>query len=643
MNPTFARITAALFLWAIALPASASDGARMAQVMAALEQRDFVLAEQLAGRIQGKIGQDIARWHRLRAGDGRWQEYADFLRRNADWPGLPLMRKKAEATLPEGLSADQLRAIFQDGQPQTGRGALLLASELRGDGANAVIERAWARLPLTQEEREAFQARYPAITRAGAAKRLDTMLWAGKPGQAEALLPFVSQDLSRLAAARIKLQRNEDGVDQAIKAVPAKLADDAGLAHDRFAWRMRKDYYDSAEDLLRARSTSAKALGQPEDWANRRRLLARRALREGRPRQAYNLASQHFLSGGSHYADLEWLAGYIALIHVKDPDRALRHFERFRLSVATPISLGRAGYWAGKAHETKGDLNAARAAYGFASAYQTSFYGQLATERARLPMDTRLGGSARLPGWKNKPFAATSPFKAALLLRAADEHQLMQRFLLHVQESLSTEESAALSGLALEIDRPFAALKIAKRTARAGVILPSAYYPVIPLAQSPRKVPPELALAIARQESELNPFAISPVGARGLMQLMPATAKRVSNDLGLEYSLVALTENPGYNSRLGTAYLAEMLDRYGGSVLLAAAAYNAGPTRVDRWIEEYGDPRARGVDTLWWIENIPFRETRNYVMRVLEALHVYRLRLGQKPQEIGLARRVGQR
>ncbi|MEO0915138.1 MAG: lytic transglycosylase domain-containing protein, partial [Pseudomonadota bacterium] len=269
------------------------------------------------------------------------------------------------------------------------------------------------------------------------------------------------------------------------------------------------------------------------------------------------------------------------------------------------------------------------------------FYGQLAAERAGLPMDTTMASKAALPGWKGRDFVASGPVRAAFLLREAGEHQLMQRFLLHVEERLDVENSAALASLSLALDRPFAALKIAKRQARKGVILPEAYYPVTELARQSGPVRPELAKAIARQESELNPFAISPAGARGLMQLMPATAKRVAADLDLPYELARLTSDPAYNSRLGTTYLAQMMQRYGNSVLLAAAAYNAGPHRVDRWIAEYGDPRRADVDTIWWIENIPFRETRNYVMRVLESLHVYRMRIDGAPRQIGLSRELG--
>jgi soluble lytic murein transglycosylase len=184
-----------------------------------------------------------------------------------------------------------------------------------------------------------------------------------------------------------------------------------------------------------------------------------------------------------------------------------------------------------------------------------------------------------------------------------------------------------VGALALDLGRPDAAVRTAKSAAAAGHVLMDIYYPVTDLADDAQGIEPALALAIARQESELNPEAVSPAGARGVMQLMPATAERVARDLGLRYDRGRLTRDPAYNARLGSAYMADMLARYGGAPILAAAAYNAGPHRVDDWLARFGDPR-RDVDPIDWIESIPFRETRNYVQRVMEGLHVYRARLG---------------
>ena len=160
--------------------------------------------------------------------------------------------------------------------------------------------------------------------------------------------------------------------------------------------------------------------------------------------------------------------------------------------------------------------------------------------------------------------------------------------------------------------------------------MPAAYFPLTDLATFAKSVPAEVALSIARRESELNPAAISPAGARGLMQVMPATARNVADDIGVDYDVEKLTDSWEYNATLGTAYLGGMFEKYNGSYILAFAAYNAGPNRVDEWIKTYGDPRTTDTDALQWIEHIPYRETRNYVMRVMESLHVYRARIAGK-------------
>ncbi|MEM6467426.1 MAG: lytic transglycosylase domain-containing protein, partial [Pseudomonadota bacterium] len=469
--------------------------------------------------------------------------------------------------------------------------------------------------------------------------RLDALLWDGQTEQAQAMLPLVSPAQQALARARIGLRRQSRGVDALIAAVPASLQSHPGLAYERFLWRIAKGRWDGAEEILRATSTARAGLGEPEAWANRRRGLARRALRAGRSRAAYNLASQHGLNEGSNYADLEWLSGYIALRKLRDPTRALRHFQRFEKAVFTPISLGRAGYWLGRTHTVAGNRSAARQAFARAAEHQTSFYGQLAAERIGADPSRALAGG-RLPDWRTQGFLRRTPIRAALALHLAGDSAQMLRFFLHAQETMTSQESAALSRLGLDLNRPFVAVKVAKREAREGRIVPPAYYPVLELPRV-SGVPPELSLAVARQESELNPVAVSPAGARGLMQLMPRTAQKMAGDLGLGYNLRRLTSDPGYNARLGTGYLEQMMERFDGNLILVAASYNAGPSRVDQWIGQFGDPRTSRVDPIDWIENIPFRETRNYVMRVLEGMHVYRSRLAGRPTAIGLSDALG--
>ncbi len=589
-------------------------------------------------RAAGPIAADIMEWHRLRAGKGSFDEYRDFLRRNADWPGLPLLKKKGEASIPENAAPREVIAYFAGEHARTGRGAIALAQALEAIGkeeeAAREITRAWRRLSLSKTEQDEMLARWGELLKPHHAERLDMLLWRGLAGEARMMMPLLGKDRAALAEARIALRQDLKGVDDLIKAVPQSLAADPGLAYERFLWRMRKGRLEDAAALILERSKSAEALGQPERWANGRRQIARALMRVGKAKEAYRIASAHHLESGSGYADLEWLSGYLALKYLDDPKRALRHFDSFALAVKTPISLGRAGYWRGRALEALGRSEEARSAYREAARHQTSFYGQLAAAKIGAPMNPMLAGKGPARDWKRAGFLADRVLGAALMLRDAGQQRLATRFMVHLAGSLGPDDLELLADLALANSDPHSALMIAKHAARRGIILPRAYFPLHPLAEEELPVPPELALAIARRESEFFTKASSPAGAVGLMQVMPRTAKKVSAEIGQDFSGTRLLEDWRYNVRIGTAYLARMEEKFGPNPILIAAAYNAGPSRVQQWIETFGDPRAGAIGWVDWIEHIPFRETRNYVMRVAESLPVYRARLAGRPVEL---------
>lgn len=642
----FSRIGALLGLWlALALPAPAQepeeDGDLLSAALSAVRSGDWVAADHYARAITDPVGRVIVTWERLRRGEGGWAEYLEFLRHHGDWPGLARLRREGEEKIPRGEAPATVRAYFAESPPQTGTGALRLAEAFAAEGRTAeardtAIE-AWVSLPLTEGEEVALLESFGAALAQNHLRRLDFLLWEGHLREAERMLDRVPPAHQALARARIALQRASPGVDALIAAVPEDLADDPGLAYDRFNWRIKKNRWDDAQELLVTRSAEAEHLGRPEKWASARRSLARRAMRAGESELAYWLASQHGLTEGADFADLEWLAGYIALTKLDAPEQAAIHFRTFRDAVATPISLGRAGYWLGRAEEARGDLDAAVDAYRLGAEHQTSFYGQLAAERIAAPPDPALAGVEPAEPWQESALSRHPVVRAALLFHHAGEAGFMRWFLSHLAETATPEEAAMLADMALDLDRPHVALAVAKELASRGVILPRAYFPVTDLATYSADVDPEVALAIARRESEMNPEAVSPVGARGLMQIMPATARKVAEEIGVEYSKNRLTTDWRYNAKLGTAYLGGLLEFYEGSYVLAFAAYNAGPSRVERWIEQFGDPRDSLVDQVDWIEHIPFRETRNYVMRVMESLHVYRARLRGTPEPVRLS------
>ncbi|MBC7139622.1 MAG: lytic transglycosylase domain-containing protein, partial [Defluviimonas sp.] len=616
----------------LAAPRLAEDAAALGRALAAAAQGNWAVAMGQA-RLAGPVSTDILEWQRLRAGaaSATFADYVDFLDRRPDWPGLSLLRKKGEAAMLEGEPAASVLAYFAAAAPQTGTGSLALMTALvqsrRPAQADAEAVRAWRDLSLTEEEQAALLARAGAVLADHHGGRLAAALDDGRLAEARRMLPLVTPGSRAVAEARIALQSQATGVDALIAAVPAHMAGSAGLARDRFRWRIARNRYDEAADLLLERSASADLLGEPAAWAGWRAILARREMRLGDPGKAYRLASTHHLTSGSSYADLEWLAGYIALRRLDDPETALAHFARFRAAVASPISLGRAGYWQGRALDALQREGEARAAYAFAAQYQTGFYGLLAAERLGLPLDAALTGREAYPGLDGAAFAASPVFESAELLYAAGESDLGERFLLHLAESLGPEELQRLAGHALRQDRPHLALMVAKSAAAQGLVLPAAYFPLNGLEKMDLPVAPELALSIARRESEFDIGVISHVGARGLMQVMPATAQLMAAATGQPYAAARLTSDWRYNASLGSAYLAQLTGEFGTAAALVAAGYNAGPGRPRQWIREMGDPRDPSVDVVDWVEAIPFTETQNYVMRVAESLPIYRARL----------------
>ncbi|WP_343080656.1 lytic transglycosylase domain-containing protein [Ostreiculturibacter nitratireducens] len=636
----FRRLVLAISVAFMPFMARAEDPEALARAMKAVASKDWPAAVA-QGRASGAIAADIVEWHRLRAGEGTFAEYDAFLARRPDWPGLPLLRKKGETSLTGQISSDRVIAYFAPMAPQTGEGALALAAAYRAQGetakAEAALVRAWRELSLTPEEEAAFLASSPELLKDHHGGRIAAMLEAGLLLDAKRMLPLVTEGTRAVAAARIGLQEQANGVDALIAAVPERMMGSAGLAYDRFRWRIRKDRYDEASDLLLERSENLESLGDPMTWADWRRALARREMRVGDPRKAYRMASRHGLTQGFDYADLEWLSGFIALRKLSDAETALTHFRRFKAAVSGPISLSRAGYWEGRALEALKRPEEARAAYAEAARYQTAFYGLLAAERAGIPLDPALAGNESYPDWRTASFTGSSVFQAAVLLKAAGEIDLSERFFLHLSESLSGQEIGALAGLALEWHEANMALLLAKAAAEKGAIWPRAYFPVNGLEKLDLPVTRELALSIARRESEFDHKVVSGAGAKGLMQLMPGTAKMMAPKIGEGFSEARLTTDPGYNVRLGSAYLAELVAEFGTSPLLVASGYNAGPGRPRRWIEELGDPRDPNVDAVDWIEQIPFRETQTYVMRVAESLPIYRARLTGKVGPVRLS------
>ncbi len=615
--------------------------------LSALRRGDAVATRAAIGAAPDTLTRDILMWHLLRERRGSFTEAEAFLARNPDWPGLDLLRARVELDLPVTTPADRVIAFFAGQPPNSAAGALILALAYRATGRDTDAEvtaiDAWLTLPMPPSTEGAYLEVFGKLLRPFDSMRLDALTWAGEIGSAEQTLARVSGPEAALTRARLALRDGRGGVDGLIAAVPPRWRDHQGLAFERFRWRLGKSRIDGPEGalaLLFAYDDNADTLGNPAVWGQHRERLARGLMQDGRTEDAYRVAARHHLpEGDTGRADLEWLAGYIALRFLDRPEDAVAHFRAFDADVGSPISKGRGGYWLGRALEATGDTEGATAAYALGARYQTSFYGQLAAERGGLPADPLLAGTETFPALAETSLAGSSVLAAGRLLASIGERTMAERFLTHLAEGKPRADIGALIDMTLdELNDPHVALLIAKRAALEGHELNRGYFPVTDLAALDSAVAPELTLSIARRESEFDPVVVSGAGAAGLMQIMPGTAREMSRLVGVPYREAALTREPLYNATLGTAYLRQLETDFGFSPVLVPAAYNAGPSRARRWSAEFGDPGAEGVDVVDWIEDIPFSETRNYIMRVSESLAPYRARLNGKVGPPRLAR-----
>ncbi|WP_245964067.1 lytic transglycosylase domain-containing protein [Roseovarius spongiae] len=597
-------------------------------------------AAQIAAR-DGAAAEAIIEWYRLRAGEGAPDEVQAFLAAHPDWPGLDYLRKRSEPAFEDASDAEVI-ALHAGGQPQTAKGVLRYARALtkigqRGE-AEATVVLAWRTMDLSTQEHLAFLEAYGPLLGEHHVARLRMTLWRGLRDSA-LMLPLVSQEERAVAELWRAIERGENDIEEALAALPLARRTDAGIAHARFNRFLEQNQPEKAMALMRTQSRIEGGLGEPPRWASWRRSLARRMMRAGDYAAAYDLAAHHQLAEGAAFADLEWLSGYIALRFLDEPALALDHFQRLRAGVESPISMGRAGYWIGRAQEALGDGEAAQIAYAQGAHHQTSFYGLLAAEKAGLGFDVGLD-QPDPPPWRDAEFAKSTLAQAGILALASGRLNLAERLFLALADTLDETGLRQMSRMLDDLASPHLRVMLGKAAARRGIILPHAYYALHPLTQMSLPVPAEMALAIARRESEFDFSVTSGAGAQGLMQLMSGTARDVARDLGIKHEAGRVQGDWAYNARLGATYLAQLSDRFDGNVVMISAGYNAGPGRPIRWMADFGDPRAGDMDVIDWIEHIPFRETRNYVQRVAESLPIYRALLGADPLPIPFSKEL---
>jgi soluble lytic murein transglycosylase len=600
------------------------------------------LAERSAEPARDRTLAKVLRWLRLqdeRSG-ASFQDHVAFLKANPDWPKLDAIARRAEEAMSNGVSDAEVLAWFANRRPLTADGRVRLAEALYGSGRKAEAERmirdAWVEADFGAKQELYFLNRYGHLLGSSDhVARLDRLLWAGRAQDAKPMLRRVSAGQKALAEARISLRTQARNADGALKRVPAELQTHPALQYERLRWRRLKGRDDDAFQVL---LKPPKDQVRPDLWWNERSIMARRALVLGRVTDAYRIAADHRLPA-SHglYPEAEWLAGWIALRQLDDLKEALVHLDRVYHASDSATTRARAAYWAGRTTTLLGDQAAAAMWYARAGEYGTTYYGQLALEVAgRIDLAKRPNADPRVDDQAVAAFERHELVRTVRTLAELGEDRLVRTFVDRMARIKGEPGWLAQTGrLAIAVGQEELGVRVSRAAAGKGVMLLETGYPVVgvPDGQPERS----LTLAVIRQESAFSTQATSSAGAMGLMQLMPGTAREVARYLGVSYSKGLLTGDPEYNIRLGRGYLSAMIDKFSGSYVLALASYNAGPGAVQRWLRDNGDPRTLSADMVDWIEMIPYRETRDYVQRVLANLQVYRQRLGESQLATTLA------
>ena len=617
----------------------ATDLVIFEQAHRAGDRNDWRAARRLATQSSDEIAARVVEWRYLLDddSDASFQDITRFLDRYADWPWRERLLARAEEEIPETLTPAEVMEWFGERKPITSEGSLRLGQAMiaagQPDEGIEIIRDAWINNTFSSaEESELLSAHGGILRLEDHNARLIELLADDDINDARRQLERVDAQSEQLADARITLKITPASALNISASLDPSLLNDPWLIYDRA--RALRVTGDDMEAWTVMRSAPA-PLPSPIRWWRERHIMARDALKLPAYDVSYQLAAENYMVSGGGFADAEFLAGWIALRYLQRPEIALEHFQRLAAAVSFPISVARAHYWSGRAQEALGLANEANASYELAAQNTTTFYGQLAL--TRLAPGQALSLRSEMPE-PDRRLDNDPRIHAMNALVDLDRSNLVRIFALHLaNEERSPGRLRYLADFMSGAEDRTLALRIAKLASYNDVMLLPYLDPLVDIPQAARReaVEPALIFGLTRQESEFDAGAVSRAGARGLMQLMPGTARQTAQQIGIGYSQNRLT-NPDYNIQLGVAHLEELLERWGGSYVLTIAAYNAGSGNVARWIETYGDPRNPDADVIDWIELIPFGETRNYVQRVLENVQVYRDRLtgGSQPLEI---------
>ena len=613
------------------------------QAIAFMEKSNWKDAKKVAKKARAKSIYNFIEWrHLLTLGNkATFTEYKQFIEKFEDYPRLDRIKYLAEHKISlNNQTPDEIINWFQKYKPISGFGEMMLGESLIKNGNKEkglkLVKKGFIRADLSKGDLIYFRKKFKKyLSKDDYIKRADYLAWENKYWDLKRMLRYLPKDFQSLYTARQLLMTRGYGVDAAIKKVPQKLKNDPGLNYDRLKWRRKKGRVDSSLEILLKIKNTKDYMIRPDKWWVERFILARSLIYKKRYETAYKLTSNHALSEGPEFAEAEWMSGWIALSFLNDPLLAKNHFIKFYNNVGYPISLSRGAYWLGRTFEKLKNYDESNKWYLEGSKYLTTYYGQLSHMKVKPNESYQLDSLMELDKSYIQEFYNKKLVATVYLLHELKKSKYTKHILRYLaNEDIDKGSEILAAKLATDISRFDFAIQVSKIASYQKRFHNKYNYPIIstPSKVGNRKIPESaLILSIIRQESEFDISANSRVGAQGLMQLMPYTAKTVSKQAKLGYSKSKLTKSPEYNINLGSFYIAGLILEYDGSYPFAIAAYNAGPKRVKYWKKLNKNPQKNQIDYVDWIELIKFKETRNYVQRVLENFNVYRYILSQKP------------
>ena len=608
-----------------------------------MKKAKWPVALKIAKKAKDKSIYKFVQWRHLltKGNQASYYDYKTFIDKNEDYPRIGRVKYLAEHKLStDKISPKKIIDWYGSSEPLSGFGKMILGESyiLNGEKERglSLVKKGWITAELTKSELRFYRKKFKKYLDAkDYIKRADYLAWNSKYWDLKRLLRYLPKDYQLLYNARQLLMSKSYGVDNAISKVPAKFKNDAGLNYDRLKWRRKRGRVESSVEILLNIKNTQDYLVRPDKWWIEREIISRSLIYKKKYELAYKISSNHSMSEGPEFAAAEWMSGWIALSFLDNPLLAKDHFENFYKNVGYPISVARGAYWLGKTYQKLEYKELSDKWFTEASNYLTTYYGQLAFMEINPDKKFELTKDFEVNKEYRDYFFKKEIVKVIYLLDELDEDKYSKHMLRHLAlDNVESGSEILAAELATNIERYDFAIQIAKIASYEKRFHNKFNYPIIstPNFINGRKIPESaFILSIIRQESEFDLTANSHAGARGLMQLMPYTAKLVSKQAKLPYSKSRLTTDPEYNINLGSHYIAGLILEYEGAYPFAIAAYNAGPKRVKYWKKINKNPQKGKIDYVNWIELIKFRETRNYVQRVLENYNVYRYILEKKP------------